>query len=112
MTPEAFDAACRSRLGAQHVVQWGGADVYKVGGRIFAVLAADRGASLKVSPIAFEVLTENGVARPAPYLARAGWVRFDDLAPFAPEEMTSWIGEAHALVVAKLTKAVRRELGL
>jgi predicted DNA-binding protein (MmcQ/YjbR family) len=112
MTPEAFDAACRGLPACEHVVQWGGADVYKVGGRIFAILAGDRGASIKVSPIAFEVLVESGLARPAPYLARAGWVRFDDLAKVDGEEMAGSAAQAHALVAQKLPRARRRELGL
>ena len=93
------------------VVQWGADNVYKVGGRIFAVVGG-QGVSFKVSDIAFEALTESGRARPAPYLARAKWVRFDDLAEMDETETTDWLVQAHALVAAKLTRAQRRELGL
>ncbi|HSZ53523.1 MAG TPA: MmcQ/YjbR family DNA-binding protein [Caulobacteraceae bacterium] len=93
------------------VVQWGADNVYKVGGRIFAV-ASSSGVSFKVSDIAFEALTESGRARPAPYLARAKWVRFDDLDEMDAAETTDWLAQAHALVAAKLTRAQRRELGL
>jgi predicted DNA-binding protein (MmcQ/YjbR family) len=82
-----------------------------VGGRIFAVVGGE-GVSFKVSDIAFEALTESGRARPAPYLARAKWVRFDDLADLDDAETTDWLVQAHALVAAKLTRAQRRELGL
>jgi predicted DNA-binding protein (MmcQ/YjbR family) len=93
-------------------VQWGADHVYKVGGRMFAVTAPGHGCSIKVSDIAFEALVETRRARPAPYLARAKWVRFDDLAEIDPAEMTGWLATAHALVAAKLTRKLRSELGL
>ena len=93
------------------VVQWGADGVYKVGGRIFAVVGP-AGVSFKASDIAFEALTGSGRARPAPYLARAKWVRFDSLAELDDLEMTDWLASAHALVAAKLTRAERSEIGL
>ena len=93
-------------------VQWGEDHVYKVGGRMFAVGGLHGQCSIKVSDIAFEALVESGAARPAPYLARAKWVRFDELARVNDAEMISWLANAHALVAAKLTRAARRELGL
>jgi predicted DNA-binding protein (MmcQ/YjbR family) len=112
LTPKAFDAACRALTGVTMVVQWGDDHVYKVGGRIFAVGGVHGGVSLKVSDIAFEALTESGRARPAPYLARAKWVRFEDLDGLDDTEMRDWLASAHALVAAKLTRAQRREIGL
>jgi predicted DNA-binding protein (MmcQ/YjbR family) len=94
-------------------VQWGEDHVYKVGGRMFAVLGpTEHGVSVKVSDIAFEALVENGRARPAPYLARAKWVRFDSVAALDDAEAADWLANAHTLIAAKLTKAKRRELGL
>ena len=46
------------------VVQWGDSDVYKVGGKVFAIVG-DEGMSFKVSEIGFMVLTEGGPARQA-----------------------------------------------
>ena len=112
MTPQAFDAACRALPAVTMDVQWEIDRVYKVGGRMFAVTAPGHGCSIKVSDIAFEALVENGRARPAPYLARAKWVRFDDLAGVDDVEMTDWLATAHALVAAKLTRKQRADLGL
>jgi predicted DNA-binding protein (MmcQ/YjbR family) len=112
VTPEAFDRACRALPAVTMVVQWGDANVYKVGGKVFALGAPDGGCSLKVTDIAFEALTESGRARQAPYFARAKWVRFDDLAAVDEGEMADWLTTAHALVVAKLTGKQRAELGL
>ena len=112
MTPGAFAAACSALPAVTMVVQWGDSDVYKVGGRIFAIAVLGGGFSFKATDIAYEALTESGRARPAPYLARAKWVFFDDLAQLADDEVTDWLATAHALVAAKLTRAQRRDLGL
>lgn len=114
MSPEAFDATCRALPAVTMDVQWGDDHVYKVGGKMFAATGPAGGGavSLKVSDIAFEVLTGTGRAIPAPYLARAGWVQFKDLAALDPAEVADWLATAHELVAAKLTKKARRELGL
>ena len=112
MTPQAFDAACRALPAATMDIQWGDDHVYKVGGRMFAVASPRGGCSFKVTDIAYEALTESGPARPAPYLARAKWVYFDDLAALDDAEAADWLATAHTLVAAKLTRALRRELGL
>jgi predicted DNA-binding protein (MmcQ/YjbR family) len=113
MTPEAFDAACRALPGVTMDIPWGEDHVYKVGGKMFAARGpTEHGVSIKVSDIAYEALTESGAARPAPYLARAKWVRFDSLAAQDDAEMAGWLANAHALVAAKLTRAVKRSLGL
>lgn len=112
MTPEAFDAACRALPGATMDVQWGDDHVYKVGGKMFAVTGPRGGCSFKCSDIAFEVLTESGVGRPAPYLARAKWVYLDSLGAMDDADLSAHLATAHALVAAKLTKAQRRDIGL
>jgi predicted DNA-binding protein (MmcQ/YjbR family) len=113
MNPEAFASAALALPGASVAVQWGDERVYKVGGKMFALTdGAGTRLSLKVSEIAFEVLTESGRARTAPYLARAKWVQFEDLAALDDDEVADWLATAHALVAAKLTRSARRELGL
>jgi len=112
MTPEAFDAACRALPAVTHVVQWGDSDVYKVGGKVFAIRGLGGAVSFKVSEIAYEVMIEAGIARPAPYLARAKWVAVDDLAAVDADEMAGWLANAHSLIAAKLTRAQRGSLGL
>jgi predicted DNA-binding protein (MmcQ/YjbR family) len=115
MTPEAFDEACLALPGATLSVQWGNDHVFKVGGKMFAVRGASvpqGGVSFKVSDVAFEVLIETGRAIPAPYLARAKWVRFGDLPDLDDAEVADWLKTAHGLVAAKLTRKLRAELGL
>ena len=112
MSPEALEAAALALPATEKVVQWGGADVYKVGGRVFALKTLEGAQSIKVSDIAYAVLVETGRARPAPYLARAKWVAFDRLADLDAEEVRGWLAAAHALVAARLTRRARAELGL
>lgn len=96
-------------------VQWGADHVYKVGGKMFAVCGASvpkGGFSFKASEIGFEMLTEQGPGRPAPYLARAKWVAFDALDAIPDAEIEAHLTQAHAIVAAGLTKKARKELGL
>lgn len=87
-------------------------DAYKVGGKMFAIVGGEGGVSFKVSDIAFEVLTEDGRARPAPYLARAKWVNLPDPAAWPDDELAEHFAIAHSIIAAKLTKKQRAELGL
>ena len=94
-----------------HVVQWGGSDVYKVGGKVFAVSGFDDGLAFKVTEIGFVVLTDDGPGRQAPYFAKGHWVVVD-MDNLDPEDTAGWLATAHSIVAAKLTRAVRAELGL
>ena len=87
-------------------------NVYKVGGKMFVMVGADGGVSFKVSDIAYAVLTEEGRARPAPYLARAKWVNLPDPAAWPDDELADHFAIAHAIIAAKLTKKQRTGLGL
>ncbi|WP_340646561.1 MmcQ/YjbR family DNA-binding protein [Phenylobacterium sp.] len=112
MTPAQLDEACLALPAATRVVQWGGSDVYKVGGKIFAIAGLAGGLMFKVTDLAYEVMTQSGMAKPAPYLARAKWVSFDDLAALDAGEVSDWLRTAHGLVAAKLTRKQRAELAL
>lgn len=87
-------------------------DAYRVGGKMFAMVGEMGGISFKVSDIAYEVLTESGRARPAPYLARAKWVNLERIDDWPDDELAEHLAIAHGIVAAKLTKKARGELGL
>jgi len=112
VTRDELDRACRAPPGVTMEVLWGADEVYKVVGKMFVVASSTGGCSMKVSEIAFEALTANGQAKPAPYLARAGWVRFEDLGSLEAEEGGHLVASSHALVAAKLTRAQRRARGI
>ena len=81
MKLDAFNIFCASLPATTHVVQWGGAHVWKVGSKVFAIGGWDYGAGLavtfKCSPMSFDLLKEESGLRPAPYLASRGmrWIQ-------------------------------------
>ena len=87
-------------------------DAYRVGGKMFCMVGEQGGVSFKVSDIAYEVLTETGHARPAPYLARAKWVNLADPADWPDDELADHLATAHTIIAGKLTKKARTDLGL
>jgi len=117
MTRAEFDEFCAGLPATEHVVQWGGASVWKVGGRIFAVCsrwgAAGRDCvSFKCSDMAFEVLTQQPGIVPAPYLGRAKWVQLRGPDAMSDDDVRSHVAAAHGIVAAKLTRKLRAEIGL
>ena len=115
MTPEVFHQTALALPGASFDIKWGEDRIYSVGGKMFAVMGRSvpqGGVSFKVSDIAFDILVEQGVAIPAPYLARAKWVQLVGPDALPARELKSYLAQAHALVAARLTKKLRGELGL
>lgn len=117
MTRDAFDAFCETLPATTHVVQWGGASVWKVGGKIFAICGPwgegpGQKISFKCSDMAYDILRDQPGIVPAPYLARAKWVQVEDPDAMSDADLRVYIEAAHATVAAKLTRAKRAELGL
>jgi len=113
MTPGALEKAALALPGAALSIKWGDDRCYTVGGKMFAATdGASTNLSMKVTDIAFEALTQTGRARPAPYMARAKWVMFDDVSALDAAEVADWLRTAHALIAAKLTRKAREQLGL
>jgi predicted DNA-binding protein (MmcQ/YjbR family) len=113
----AFEALVLGLPATTLVRQWGDASVGKVGGKIFAMLTGGTGDGMpaigfKCSELAFELLTELPDVRPAPYLARAKWVQVLPGSPLTHAEITGYVGEAHRLIAAKLTRRMRADLGI
>jgi len=95
------------------VRQWRDDSVAKVGGKIFAMLDRDPGEVwCKVSDISYRILTEIPGIRPAPYFARAGWVAISLESGFGNDEIEAYLVEAHRLIAARLSRRLRRELGI
>ena len=111
MTREEIETFAMDLPAVTKVTQWGDSNVYKVGGKVFAMCHPSGGLSFKVSPIGFVVLTEDGPGRQAPYCAKGHWVNVAlDGAP--DEDLADWLTTAHSLIAAKLTKRAKLELGL
>jgi predicted DNA-binding protein (MmcQ/YjbR family) len=116
MTPDAVEKAALALRAATKTVQWGDDLVFKVGGKMFAVLSGPsvrpRGLSFKCSDLAFEMLIEREGIIPAPYLARMKWVRLETLRALPAGELRARLAEAHRLVAEGLTRKTRSALGL
>jgi predicted DNA-binding protein (MmcQ/YjbR family) len=107
---------CLSLKAATHDVKWGADHAYCIASKMFAVMHQDAKGrtklSLKVEPERFLELTDRPGIIPAPYLARAKWVQVTDTRLIPDAELKALIARSHALIAAKLTRAMRRELGI
>lgn len=118
MTYEEFNDFCGSLPATEHVIQWGGSHVWKVGGKLFAVGGWEEGEvsgiTFKVSKIAFEVLRDQPGLRPAPYLASRGftWIQHYEEPGLSDEELKKHITSSYEMVAEALPKKKRAELGL
>jgi predicted DNA-binding protein (MmcQ/YjbR family) len=111
VTRDDIEALAMGLPAVTKVVQWGGSDVYKVGGKVFAICGLGGGLSFKVSEIGFMILTDDGPGRQAPYCAKGHWVAVE-LDEVELEDIAGWLATAHSLISGKLTRKLRAELGL
>lgn len=121
MTYDEFNTFCASLPATTHVVQWGGSDVWKVGGKVFAIGGWDNvetggqpAITFKVSKLSYEVLKEQPGLRPAPYLASRGmtWIQHFEKPGLSRKELKAYLTESHRIVSFGLTKKLQKELGL
>ncbi|MDO9093772.1 MAG: MmcQ/YjbR family DNA-binding protein [Rubrivivax sp.] len=102
--------------GATEDIKWGADLVFSVGGKMFCVfLLADGVAtscSFKVDDDRFLELTAVPGVVPAPYLARAKWVQVKAGHGLKANDLDTLVRRSHALVAARLTKKLQKELGL
>lgn len=117
MNYEEYNTFCGSLPATSHVVQWGGAHVWKVGPKVFAIggWADDKPAfTFKVSDISYEVLRDQPGLRPAPYLASRGmkWIQQYGEPGLSDEELKDYLRQSHRIVSLGLSKKKQRELGL
>jgi len=117
ITYEAFNAFCGSLPGTTYVCQWGGAHVWKVGGKVFAIggwNAGDMGITFKVSEIAYEMLKDAPGLRPAPYMASRGllWLQHHGPAATPDDEVLDHLRASYDLVARKLPRKTRVALAI
>lgn len=118
MDAEAYNAFCATLPHAHYVQQWGGAHVWKVAGKVFAIGGWTPGEALSVSfkcsALAFEVLKDQPGLRPAPYLASRGftWIQRFGAAAMDDTALCEHIRESYSLVASGLPKKVQHTLGL
>jgi predicted DNA-binding protein (MmcQ/YjbR family) len=114
---KAFNKFCQSLPATTHVVQWGGADVWKVGGKVFAIGSfeeGEEGYSFKTTPMDFEILKGQKGLRGAPYLASRGlkWIQHYAEPGLNDKQLRNYLELSHRIVASGLSKKRRLELGL
>ncbi len=117
MTYETFNTFCGSLLATTYVVQWGGAHVWKAGGKVFAIggwADGEIGITFKVTEVAYEMLRNEPGLRPAPYLASRGmtWIQHYEKPGLSDADLEDYLRQSHRIVAAGLSKKKQRELGL
>lgn len=117
MTLDDYNTYCATLPQSTHVIQWGGADVWKVAGKLFAMARkVDDGfqVTFKTSDIAYEVLRQEAGLRPAPYLASRGmkWIQHFAAPGLDDENLRIHIAASYRMAIERLTKKKRVELGL
>ena len=111
-----YNDFCKALPATTYVQQWGGAHVWKVGGKVFAIGGwEDRaypGITFKVTPLSYDMLKTQPGLRPAPYLARAHWISVATPYALGDEELRELLTRSHQLVVGKLPKKLQVALKL
>lgn len=105
---------CMAMPHATETVQWGNDLVFKIGGKMFAVLALEPSKiwlGFKCTPETFAELTERSGIIPAPYSARYHWVGLETKDALPATELKALIKRSYDLVIEKLPKKLRASLG-
>ncbi len=105
---------CLSLPHATEELQWGESLLFKIGGKIFAILnlQEERENRLSIKSTAeraAELVEVEGII-PAPYLARNHWVCFQDLQALRRTEVKELIRHSYELVWEKLPKKKKSAL--
>ena len=121
MTLDEYNTFCRALPVTTHVVQWGGAHVWKVGGKVFAIAWDDAGLAVtvpaitfKVTALSFDMLKDQPGLRPAPYLASRGltWIQHYAKPGLSDDELRQYLRHSHRIIGQGLSKKRQRALGL
>jgi len=94
-------------------VQWQNDLVFKIGGKMFAIVALEPHTTclaFKCTPEVFDELIERPGIIPAPYIARAKWVALESFEAIPRTELEPRLKRAYELIVEKLPKKTQREL--
>ena len=114
MDAESVRAYCLSFPHATENVQWGNDLVFKIAGKMFAVVVLEGAAkhcmSFKCTEEKFAELIEQDGIDPAPYSARYHWVALERFNVVSERELKSLVRNSYDLVYEKLPKKTRAQL--
>ena len=119
VTVDDYNTFCRSLAHTTHVVQWGGAHVWKIGGKVFAIGGWNNKneqlfVTFKCSDMSYDMLKDMPGCRPAPYLASRGmkWIQRTGIATLDDGALRDYLAASYDLVARGLPKHTQRDLGL
>ncbi|MBM7034965.1 MmcQ/YjbR family DNA-binding protein [Vibrio ulleungensis] len=118
MDHDQFNQFCKSFVATTHVVQWGNAQVWKVGGKVFAIGGTSKASqatfTFKTSDLNFQFLSDHDGYIPAPYFANRGmkWIQQTNTSGELDEDLRYYLSESYKLVAKGLSKRKQQELGI
>ncbi|HXJ96322.1 MAG TPA: MmcQ/YjbR family DNA-binding protein [Terriglobia bacterium] len=104
---------CLSLPHTTEQVQWGSDLLFKIGGKMYALLPLEPAPiwlTFKCADEEFAALVDQPGIIPAPYLARAKWVALETEHALRPTEIKRLLHQSYELVFAKLPKKTREAL--
>lgn len=114
MDSESVRAHCLSFPHVTESVQWGNDLVFKIAGKIFAVMVLEGPAkyvmSFKVTEEKFNELIEEEGIDPAPYMARNKWIALERFGVLKDKELKALLRQSYDMVFAKLPKKTQAQL--
>ena len=114
MDAESVRKFCLSLPHVTEDVQWESDLLFRIGNKMFAVLALDAASdhrmSFKCTPEVFAELTERDGIVPAPYVARYPWVALERFDALPERELKELLRNAYRLILEKLPRKSRAQL--
>lgn len=114
MDAESVRKFCLSLPNVTEDVQWESDLLFRIGNKMFAVVALDAASdhrmSFKCTPEVFAELTERDGIVPAPYVARYHWVALERFNALPERELKELLGNAYRLILEKLPRKARTQL--
>lgn len=114
MDHESIRAFCLSLPLVTEDVQWEHDLLFRIGNKMFTVLALDTSSghvmSFKCTPEVFAELTERPGIVPAPYVARYHWVALERFNALKDAELKRLIRNSYEMVLAKLPAKLKAQL--
>ena len=114
MDIETVRTYCLSFPHATEKLQWGNDLVFKIAGKMFAVLVLEGASkyclSFKCTEEKFAELIEEDGIDPAPYSARYNWVALESFGVRSEKELKALLRNSYDLVFEKLPKKTKVEL--
>jgi predicted DNA-binding protein (MmcQ/YjbR family) len=114
MDIESVRTLCLSLPHVTENVQWGNDLLFKIGGKIFAVVNLDQATpnrlSFKCEPEKYSELIDQENIIPAPYMARYNWVTLQRFDAIEEPELKNLLKKSYNMVFSKLSKSLKNQL--